>query len=80
MNSYSVIVVERDASNHTVLIIENVWIEGVLIESDNGNIGDRITVRAVSIREIPGFDPRRQNTAADPLPEEERLIYGRNRQ
>ena len=55
MNSYSAIVVGSDASKHTVLIIENVWIEGVLTEAYNGNMGDRITVRAVSTREIPEF-------------------------
>ena len=55
MNSYSAIVVGSDASKHTVLIIENVWIEGVLTEVYNGNMGDRITVRAVSTREIPEF-------------------------
>ena len=55
MNLYSAIVVGSDASKHTVLIIESVWIEGVLTEEYNGNIGDRITVRAVSTREIPEF-------------------------
>lgn len=55
MNSYSAIVVGRDAYKRTILIIENVWVEGILTESYNGNMGDRITVRTVSTREIPEF-------------------------
>ncbi len=41
--------------NDSVIILENVWIEGVLIDSPQCHIGDRISVRALSLREIPEF-------------------------
>lgn len=38
-----------------VLIIENVWIEGLLVNACHHNVGDYVNVRPISLREIPEF-------------------------
>ena len=38
-----------------VLIIEHVWIEGLLVNASKHNVGDYVNVRPISLREIPEF-------------------------
>ncbi len=42
-------------NNDSVIILEKVWIEGILIDSPQCHIGDKINVRAVSLSEVPEF-------------------------
>ena len=42
--------------NNAVIIIEKVWIEGILVDANKLNVGKKITVHPISIREIPEFE------------------------
>ena len=47
------IIGKRD--NDSIIIVDKIWIEGILIESKNSKIGDKVSVRAISLGEIPEF-------------------------
>lgn len=42
-------------NNDSVLIIDRMWIEGILIDSVNHKIGDKVIVRAISLGSVPEF-------------------------
>lgn len=43
-------------NSDSILVIEQIWIEGILLESNNRKIGDKVMVRAISLRKIPEFN------------------------
>lgn len=47
------IIGKRD--NDCIIIVDKIWIEGILIESKNCKIGDKVSVRAISLGETSEF-------------------------
>lgn len=43
-------------NSDSILVIEQIWIEGILLESNNRKIGDKVMVRAISLGKIPEFN------------------------
>lgn len=52
--SYTAYIIGK-RGNDSVLVIEKIWIEGILLESSNRKVGDKVIVRAISLGDTPEF-------------------------
>ena len=44
-----------ESSSNSIIVLDKIWVEGILVDSKRHSPGDKVMVRAISLRDVPEF-------------------------